>query len=80
MNVQIGLAHSSWMMTASSITVAVPVTAAAARHPIDSVPNASSPSAIIHFPSGGWTHAPVSHWFSRQYRSSALLMSHRWSE
>jgi len=51
-NVHSGLAHSNWMMTASSITVAVPVTAAPVRHPIDSVPNASSPNAIIHLPSG----------------------------
>ncbi len=80
MNVQMGLANSSWMMTASSITVAVPVAAAPARHPIDSVPNPTSPAAIIHLPSGGWTQAPVSHSFSRQNRSSALLMSQRWSE
>ncbi len=42
-------------MSASATTVAVPVTAADTRHPNDSVPNASSPAAIIHLPSGGWT-------------------------
>ncbi len=75
--VQIGLANSSWTITASSTTVAVPLAADATRQPNDSVPNPSSPSAIIHFPSGGCTHEPVSFSFSRQYRSSALLMSHR---
>jgi hypothetical protein len=64
-------------MSASITTISVPAVADETRQPNDSVPNSSSPTAIIHLPTGGWTHAPVSSLSSRQNRSSELLMSHR---
>jgi hypothetical protein len=60
--------------------VAVPNTAAETRQPKASVPKASSPAAMAHFPSGGWTQAPVSFLSFRQYFSSALVISQRWFE
>ena len=76
-NVQRGLPNSSCTINARTITVAVPKAADDTRQPNASVPKASSPRAMAHFPRGGWTHAPVSFLSLLQNRSSLLVVSQR---
>ncbi len=65
-NVQSALPNSSCAMIATNVTVKVPASADENRQPKGVTPNAFSPMPIIHLPSGGWTHEPTSHLWSRQ--------------
>ena len=64
--VQTGLANSSWAISATITATSVPLIADGSRHPNGFMPNALIPMPVIHLPSGGWTHEPMSHLFSTQ--------------
>ncbi len=52
----------------------MPAIADPIRQPNGSIPKALIPSAIVHFPSGGWTNEPTSHSCSRNRRSFSESM------
>ena len=79
-NVHTGLPNSIWAIRAVKSTTSVPATAEVNRHPQEFIPNALMPIAISHFPSGGCTHEPTSHFCARQYFSSLESTWQTWSD
>ena len=65
-NVQTVLANNSCASRATITATRVPLIAEGSRHPKASMPNALIPMPVIHLPSGGCTHEPMSHLFSTQ--------------